>query len=319
VSEQTPGTAPIDVDTAAFLQELIDLEAPSITAGTPEEARAANSAFLAQVGIDPVEVELVEDVAIPSPDGPVAARRFRSSEDAPAVLVYFHGGGWVIGDLEGHDSFCRLLAAEAYVEVLNVDYRLAPENPFPAGLDDAMAAVRYAAEELADGRPLIVAGDSSGGNIAAAVALRARDEGGPEIALQVLFYPVLDHDLDSPSYARVGEGHLLLRDDMSWFFDHYVPDPQERSNPYVSPLRAENLSGVADAWLVIGGYDPLQHEAESYAARLEAAGVPTEVKVYDSLIHGFLTMPKAIPSTETAISETASRLRERADQLGQTG
>jgi acetyl esterase len=306
---------PIDADTAAFLQELVDAEADPITAGTVAEARVANAAFLSQVGIDRLEIELVEDVVIPSDDGPIPARRFRASADPSAVLVFFHGGGWVLGDLEGHDSFCRLLAAEADVEVLNVDYRLAPEHPFPAGLDDALAAVRWAADELADGRPLIVAGDSSGGNLAAGVALRARAEGGPEIALQALFYPVLDHDLDSPSYRRLGEGHLLLRDDMAWFLDHYVPDPADRENPYVSPLRADDLTGVADAFLVIGGYDPLAEEAENYVRRLEEAGVETEVMVYGGLIHGFLTMPKAIPSTSTAIEETVARLGERVGGL----
>jgi acetyl esterase len=303
---------PLDTDTAAFLQSLVDAEAPSITAGSPQEARAANAEFLRAVGIDPVEVELVEDVAIPTDAHSVPARRFRPAGDPAALVVFFHGGGWVLGDLEGHDGLCRLLAAEANVEVLNVDYRLAPEHPFPAALDDAMAAVRWAAETLADGRPLIVAGDSSGGNLAAAVSLRTRDEGGPAIALQVLLYPVLDADLDSAAYKRLGEGHLLLRDDMAWFFDHYVPDPGARSNPYVSPVRTDDLAGVADAYLVIGGYDPLHEEAETYARRLREAGVPTELTLHESLIHGFMTMPKAIPSTEPVIAATVARIGELA-------
>lgn len=300
--------APLDADTAAFLQELVDAEAPPITAGTPEQARAANAEFLRQVGIDPVEVELVEDLEILVGDRTVPARRFRPSPDAVAVLVYFHGGGWVLGDLEGHDTFCRLIAAEANVEVLNVDYRLAPEHPFPAGLDDAYAAVEWAAAELAGGRPLMVGGDSSGGNMAAAVSLRARDEGGPGIAWQILLYPVLDHDLETDSYRQLGEGHLLLRDDMAWFLDHYVPDPDQRAHPYVSPLRAESFADVAPAYLSIGGYDPLRDEAMAYAERLGEAGVEARMRVHESLIHGFLTMPKAIPSTEAAIAETVAEI-----------
>jgi cation diffusion facilitator CzcD-associated flavoprotein CzcO/acetyl esterase/lipase len=306
---------PLDEDTAAFLKTLADMEAPPITAGTPEEARAANAEFLRQVGIDPVDVALVQDLRISTPDGDVPARRYRDRDEPAAVLVYFHGGGWVLGDLEGHDPLCRLLAREAGVEVLNVDYRLAPEHPFPAGLNDAYAAVRWAADNLADGRPLVVAGDSSGGNLAAAVALRARDEGGPEIALQALLYPVLDHDLATDSYERLGEGHLLLRDDMAWFFDHYVPDPAQRANPYVSPLRADHLSGVAPTYLVVGGYDPLVDEALAYAQRLDEAGVAVTTRNHEELIHGFLTMPKAIPSTQRAIDEVVTEIGARVAGL----
>lgn len=300
--------ARIDKDTAAFLQELVDMNAPAITAGTPEEARDANAAFLAEVGIDPVEVEHVEDIRIPTPEGGVPARHYRPCDDSVAVVVFFHGGGWVLGDLEGHDPLCRLLATEASVEVLNVDYRLAPEHRFPLGFEDAFVAVQWATDSVAQGRPVIVSGDSSGGNLAAAVALRARDEGGPEIALQVLLYPVLDFGLTTDSYERFGEGHLLLRDDMEWFLDHYVPDVESRSNPYVSPLRAEDLSGVAPAYLALGGYDPLFDEGMAFAEKLDAAGVRVTNRIYEDLIHGFMTMPKAIPSTQRAIDEVTGEL-----------
>jgi len=299
---------PLCKDAAAFLQELADLDAPSITAGTPDEARANNAEFLRQVGIDRVEVEHVDDVSIPTPVCDIPARHYRASDSALAVVVYYHGGGWVLGDLEGHDPLCRLLAAEADVDVLNVDYRLAPEHRFPAGFEDAFAAARWAADSLADGRPLIVAGDSSGGNLAAAVALRARDEGGPEVALQVLLYPVLDHDLDTDSYRRLGEGHLLLRDDMKWFLDHYVPDVAERDNPYVSPLRADDLTGLAPVYLVVGGYDPLIDEGVAFARRLEDAGVAVKIAHYEEHIHGFLTMPKAIPSTQEVIDDVVAEI-----------
>jgi acetyl esterase len=306
--ESTTAVTPLDADAAAFLQELVDMNAPPITAGTPDEARANNAEFLRQVGIDRVEIEHVREVVIPTPDGSVPGRFYRAGESAAAVLVYLHGGGWVLGDLEGHDPLCRLLASRANVDVLNVDYRLAPEHRFPAGLDDAFAATRWAAENLADGRPLVVAGDSSGGNLAAAVALRARDEHGPEVALQVLLYPVLDHDLATASYQRVGDGHLLLRDDMAWFFGHYVPEPADRGNPYVSPLRAPELSGVAPGYLVLGGYDPLVDEGLAYATRLQDADVPVQTRTYEGMLHGFLTMPKAIPSSQAAIDEVVGEI-----------
>jgi acetyl esterase len=301
-------TVPIDADTAAFLQSLVDLGAEPITAGTPEQARAANAEFLSQVGIDPVEVAHVSDVEIPRAGATIPARHYRATDRPAAVLVFFHGGGWVLGDLEGHDPLCRLLAAEADVEVVNVDYRLAPEHIYPAALDDACAAVRWAAETLADGRPLMVAGDSSGGNLAAAAALRLRDEGGPELALQILLYPVLDADLSTPSYARLGEGHLLLRADMAWFFEQYTPHPASRMDPYVSPLRADDLTGVAAAYVVVGGYDPLLDEGLAYATRLADAGVPVQLANFQDLIHGFLTMPKAIPSTQPAIDQVVSEI-----------
>lgn len=299
---------PLDADTAAFLAQLVELNADPITAGTPDEARSANAAFLAQVGIDPVEVAEVADLEIPGPGGPIPARRYRADGESGAVILYFHGGGWVLGDLEGHDPLCRLLASETGAEVVNVNYRHAPEHPFPAAVDDAYAALEWAASELANGRPIVVAGDSAGGNLAAAIALRTRDEGGPEIALQALLYPVLDVDLETDSYKAYGEGHLLLRDDMAWFIDKYVPDAAQRDNPYVAPLRADDVAGVAPAYLAIGGYDPLRDEAVAYADRLRDAGVEVRVREYGGFIHGFLTMPKAIPSTQQAIDEVVAEL-----------
>jgi len=299
---------PLDADTAAFLAQIVEAGADPITAGTPDEARAANAEFLAQVGINPVDIEEVAAVEIPGPAGAIPARRYRDGA-AEAIVVYFHGGGWVLGDLEGHDPLCRLLASETVAEVVNVNYRHAPEDPFPAAVDDAYAALEWAAGEAA-GRPIVVAGDSAGGNLAAAVALRARDEGGPEIALQALLYPVLDVDLTTASYDAYGEGHLLLRDDMAWFVDKYLTDPAQRAHPYVAPLRAETVAGVAPAYLAVGGYDPLLDEGLAYAERLNGAGVEVRLRNYEQFIHGFLTMPKAIPSTQRAIDEVVADLGE---------
>lgn len=306
----------LDSDVAAFLDELARQEAPAISAGTVAEARANNAAFLREVGAGGPELAEVVDVEVPAADGPLGARWYRDDGPAPAVLVFLHGGGWVLGDLEGHDGLCRRLAASGAYDVLSVDYRLAPEHPFPAGLDDAFAAVRWVAGTAADGRPVVVAGDSSGGNLAAAVALRARDEGGPAIAWQVLLYPVLDRDLASGSYLRFGSGHLLTTGDMAWFFDQYVPDPAARDHPYVSPLRAADLSGVAPALVVVAGHDPLRDEGLAYAGRLAAAGVRVDVRCDEGMIHGYLTMPGAIPSTVPLIDEVVAEIRSRAGAPG---
>jgi acetyl esterase len=316
----TPSNEPVDRDTAAFLQALVERNAPPLTAGTPADARANAVEFRRRRGIDPVEIAVVEDIDIPTAEGPIAARRYSHVERASAVLVFFHGGGWVLGDLDGHDALCRLLARDAEIEVLNVDYRLAPEHPFPAAFEDAFAATCWAAQHLTAGRrPLIVAGDSSGGNLAATVALRARDEGSPEIALQILLYPILDHDLNTDSYKRMGEGFLLRRDDMAWFFDHYVPDASRRADPYVSPLRAPDLRSVAPAYIAVGGYDPLLDEAVAYARRLRDAGVQVVFKCYASLIHGFMSMPKAIPSTAKVIAEVIGDVRTLVADLSLPG
>jgi acetyl esterase len=231
----------------------------------------------------------VEDLVVEG--GQLVIRHYAPRENPAGSVVYFHGGGWVIGDLDSFEQLCLKLAVDTGCDVFSVAYRLAPEHPFPAAADDALMALIEVARRTPPHRKLVVAGDSAGGNLAAVAALRARDEGGPPLALQVLVYPVTDHDLGRPSYLANGDrGYLLTTDDMRWFWGHYVPDPATRSHPFASPLRMDDLGGLPPALIVVAGYDPLRDEGVEYAARLREAGVEVEVREFPTAVHGFLGM-----------------------------
>jgi len=229
-------------------------------------------------------------------------------------IVYFHGGGWVIGDLDTHDVQCRQLTAEAGITVVAVDYRLAPEHKFPAAVDDAWAATRWVAahgSELGlDARRLAVAGDSAGGNLAAVVALLAREAGAPAIALQVLVYPVTDVSAESQSYRDFAEGYLLTRESMRWFTNHYLKSASDADDWRASPLRAQSLAGLPPALVVTAGFDPLRDEGAAYAARLTDAGVRVDYVSYGGMIHGFMPMGRLIDTGNRAISHVAASLRQ---------
>ena len=230
------------------------------------------------------------------------------------VLVYFHGGGWVIGDLETHDVLCRQLTAEAGVSVIAVDYRLAPEHKFPAAADDAWAATRWiaahAAELGVDADRLAVGGDSAGGNLAAVVALLAREAGGPRIALQILLYPVTDLVSESQSYADLADGYMLTRDSMRWFRAQYLAKEQDAADWRVSPLRAPSLAGLPPALVVTAGYDPLRDEGEAYARRLREAGVSVDAVSFGGMIHGFVPMGRLIDTAFRGVSLITGSLRQ---------
>jgi acetyl esterase len=230
------------------------------------------------------------------------------------ALVYFHGGGWVIGDLETHDVLCRQYTAAAGISVVSVDYRLAPEHKFPAALDDAWSATRWVAAHAADlgidaGR-LAVGGDSAGGNLAAVVALRARDAGAPALALQLLLYPVTDVAAEAPSYTDFADGFMLTRESMRWFIAHYLDDRREATDWRVSPLRAASLAGVAPALVVTAGFDPLRDEGDAYARRLREAGVRVDHLCYGGMIHGFAPMGRLIDTGMRAVAHIAASLRQ---------
>jgi len=230
------------------------------------------------------------------------------------ALVYFHGGGWVIGDLETHDVLCRQLTAEAGVSVIAVDYRLAPEHKFPAAADDAWAATRWiaahAAELGVDADRLAVGGDSAGGNLAAVVALLAREAGGPRIALQILLYPVTDLVSESQSYADLADGYMLTRDSMRWFRAQYLATEQDTADWRVSPLRAPSLAGLPPALVVTAGYDPLRDEGEAYARRLREAGVSVDAVSFGGMIHGFVPMGRLIDTAFRGVSLITGSLRQ---------
>jgi acetyl esterase len=276
---------------------------------TPEQARAVVAANNANIGPGPA-VESVRDVVIPAQAGGIPARVYSPVPDAPGVVVYYHGGGWVVGSVEGWDASVRALAVASGCDVVSVDYRLAPEHIFPAAADDAYDALVWAAGSLAGGRPLVVAGDSAGGNLAAVTALRARDLGGPPISLQLLVYPVTDHDLDRPSYHEYdGREFIVNRRDMVWYWDHYTPDPAVRGNPYASPLRASDMSGLPPAYLVTAEHDPLRDEGFAYAERLKAARVPVEHRHYGSQIHGFFSFVNLLDDADKSVADAGAAIR----------
>jgi acetyl esterase len=236
-----------------------------------------------------------EDRLIPGPGGQIPIRLYRPAESSGAVLVYFHGGGWVLGNLDTHNGQCRNLAHGAGCLVIAVDYRLAPEHRFPAAADDAYAATSWVSDNAAalgvDAAKLAVVGDSAGGNLAAVVCLMARDRGGPAIAQQLLAYPVTDYAFDTPSYTENSDGLGLERATMQWFWEHYLGSDGEGSNPYASPLRAETLAGLPRAIVVACEYDVLRDEGIAYAERLRREGVPVELRCVPGVNHGFLGSP----------------------------
>jgi acetyl esterase len=248
---------------------------------------------------------VVED-SFDGPAGPVRVRVYTPDGAGPfPLVVYHHGGGFVICSLDTHDAVCRNLAADTPAVVVSVDYRLAPEHPWPAAVDDALAAVRWAvgaAEGLgADPARIVLAGDSAGGNLAAVTALGLRDGGGPPVAGQLLIYPVADTpDAGHPSYSAFATGFGLTASDMRWFFDHYVPIPSDRGDPLVSPLRAADLSGLPPAHVMTAEYDVLRDEGEAYAQRLADAGVAVEAIRFDGLNHGCVNQVGAWPSVQPA-------------------
>ena len=233
----------------------------------------------------------IQDTAIDGPAGQIPVRIYRPEGDGPfGTLVYFHGGGWVIGDLDTCDSVCREIATLADVVVVSVDYRLAPEHVFPAAVDDCYAAVLW----VANNRSLVknngkigVAGESAGGTLAAAMAQISRDSDGPELALQGLFYPVIDSKMDQESWHRNGTGFLLERPIMEWFWDTYCPNPADRKDPRTAPIYAQDLSGLAPALVVTAEFDPLFDEGQTYAEALQSAGNQVDLMACDGLVHDF--------------------------------
>jgi len=257
----------------------------------------------------------VEELDIPGLAGAIGARLYvpEPDPDAGGLLVYYHGGGHVIGNLDTHDSACRFLAHAAGVGVLSVDYRLAPEHPFPAAVEDAVAALAFAsveAERLGfDNRRIAVGGDSAGGNLAAVATLAAKAGEAPMPAFQLLIYPVCDYVEKRPSYELFPTGYLLTAAEMDWFRDHYLPDPKLRQSWRASPLRAPDHSGVAPAYLLTAGFDPLRDEGEEYARVLRAAGVPVALRRHEGLLHSFANQTAFNRPARDAMLEAAGALR----------
>jgi len=283
---------------------------------------AAREIFVASRAIlqpDPSPVGEVRDLAATGPAGEIPLRLYRgqgtdASRPQPA-LIYYHGGGWVLGNLESHDGVCRDIANAALCTVISVDYRLAPEAKFPAAADDSIAAAQWIhdnADALGiDRNRLAVGGDSAGGNLSAVVALHARDNGGPKLKLQVLIYPSTDMSSVYPSYEEFAEQLPLTRTTMDWFVDLYLKSRARDAEDWrASPLHANSLAGLPPAYVITAAMDPLRDEGEEFARALMNAGVAVETKRFDGQIHGFLTMGRIIQDSQVAIADIATELRK---------
>jgi acetyl esterase len=292
---------PLDPQVVVYLDQLEALGVPSPWEVPLEDARRTYEESAGPLFGSPGQVMAVEDL---DADG-VPVRVYRPAAGELPALVYCHGGGWVLGNRGTHDPLCRTLAARSGCTVIAVDYRLAPEHPYPAALEDAWTATEWAAERFS---PLAVAGDSAGGQLAASVALRARDT-DLALALQVLIYPVTNYAFDTQSYRENTEGPALTAAQMRWFWGQYLQDEARAAEPGCSPLQAPDLSGLPPAFVLSAEYDPLRDEAEAYARRLDQAGVPVRLRRYDGLIHGFIRMPALIDRADGAIDDVAAAVR----------
>lgn len=306
--------APVQIDGNLLcpeMQLLLRVEAllPSTTKSDVEVARSHLRSILKLVSGAPVELQRVTELTVRGADGQLGARLYVPADAGRGLLVYLHGGGWVVGDLNTHDSLCRTLAADAGIRVLSVDYRLAPEAPAPTAAEDAIAAYTWAidhAEDLGVDPTLVaVGGDSAGGNLAAVVAQQCVRRNLQQPALQVLLYPALDLVDRRPSRDLFAEGFILTEDDIIWYRDHYAPDPTIRPDPLVSPIRAEDLTGLAPTYLTTAGFDPLRDEGIEYAQALRAAGNNLTHVPHPSLTHGYanlLTLPGATRQAQTHLT-----------------
>jgi acetyl esterase len=314
---------PLHPQCKAFLDMIAASGGPPLESLPVEEARKVPYQMIELGGpVDPVAH--VGDWTIPGPVQPIRTRVYRpaSAQDLPA-LVFFHGGGFVICDLETHDRLCRKLANASGSVVVAIDYRLAPEHKFPAALDDAYAATRYVAEHPVElginPARLAVGGDSAGGTLAAAVALMARDRGAPSIRFQLMIYPLTDWDDDSPSIHEYGENYFLTRDLMKWFATQFVETAADRRQPYASPLRAADLRGLPPGMIITAECDPLRDQGEAYGRKLQDAGVPVVIKRYDGMIHPFLSICGVVDAGREAIDEAASAVRQALKETASAG
>jgi len=279
---------------------------PALGAGTPDDARAMLVTTREALGPGPAEVRM-ETLQVPTRSGSAPARCYQPAGDARGLVLYLHGGGWVCGALDDYDAFARLLAAESGCAVLMLDYRLAPEHPFPAGLEDSEDALLWIQQAgmqrlLGKRAPLIVSGDSAGGNLGIAAVRATR--GRADVALQAWFYPVTDCDMDRPSYKNYSEGMPLLASDMRWFFGHYAPQ-ELWSDPRIAVLRGD-LAGSPPTWVATSEYDVLRDEGEEYAERLRAAGVPAELQRVAGLPHGFVRLFNLVDTADAAVRSGAA-------------
>jgi len=303
---------PLDPQARAYIDEVIALGLPAPRPITPAEWRAQAEVRKAHFNVPPQPIAKSEDRIIAGPGGDLPIRIYTPDAPGPLpILVYYHGGGWVIGSVDGSDNLCRAFANLTPCIVVSVEYRLAPEAKFPAGPEDCYAATQWVADHGTEfgGDPtrIAVTGDSAGGNRAAAVSIMARDRGGPKIAYQLLIYPVTDKNFDTPSYLEKAEGYGLMRDGMIYFWDLYLENEADADSPFASVLRAD-LAGLPPALVITAEYDPLCSEGDALAEKLKAAGVPVEHISYPGQIHGFFNVGTMMKTGDVAVAAAAKSL-----------
>ncbi len=299
-----------------FYQAMVDAyrEAgrPSFHQLAPEDARAQmrDTIAAAPKAQDLPDLAKVEDMTVEGPNGPIAIRLYEPKGEVLGTCVYLHAGGWVIGDIDLSDNTCRRLSGRAGCRIVSVDYRKAPEHPYPQPLDDAWSVLTWAAGEFAGS--LAIAGESAGGNLAAACAIRARNSGGPALAGQLLAYPATDHDLGTGSYRQVGDkGWLLSTADMRWFWDHYCPEGVDREQPEISPLRVESAAGLPPMFIALAELDPLRDEGIAFASRLASEGVQVSMRCDPGMAHGYLSAAGVLAPAAEALDDAVRWLRNR--------
>ena len=307
----------LDQEAKALLEAVAKANRPAYEAVGAAAARKLYKETRAAVTPPAPEVSLVANMAAPGPHGPIPLRYYRPLGAEPRanlpVLVFYHGGGWVIGDLDTHDVVCRTLANEGQCAVVSVDYRMGPEFKFPAAVADAYAALKWVHADAAhlhvDAARIAVGGDSAGGNLAAVMALMARDTGGPGLRLQLLIYPATDMAMDTASHKAFAEGHLLTHASMTWFQMMYLNGPADTADWRASPLKAKSLADLPPAHVIVAGNDPLRDEGEAYAKALQAAGNAASFREFPGSIHGFITMGKVLPQAGEALAECGAALK----------
>lgn len=319
-----PGTVTrvaLDPGLAAILQLVDAMGLGELATGTPEEGRRGFRAMTCDIRVPELVIPVgdVEDGSLPGPVGPIPYRVYRPAAPAGAsrpTILFIHGGGWVIGDLDTHDNQARRLCRDVDAVVMSIDYRLAPEAPFPAAVEDCWAALNWAGRHIdqlgGDAARFAVAGDSAGGNLSAVMAQLARDKGGPTLAAQLLIYPAIVFHTDYPSRTENARGYLLTLADMQWFADHYVGslgDGIDLADPRLSPITAD-LAGLAPAVVVTAEFDPLRDEGEAYARALEDAGTPVTLVRFDGMIHGYFDLGPVSPAVEAAAARTCALLKD---------
>lgn len=307
---------PVDPQVAEFLKQVAAANAPPLYTLPPSQARR----LVPQISSPAEPVATVEDRVIPGLGGDIPVRIYtpRSAVQQPGrgpapIMVFFHGGGWFVGDIKSYDHLMRTFANAFDSIIVSVEYRLSPENKFPAGVEDSYSATAWASQEArslgADPTRLMVCGDSAGANLAAAVCLMARDRQGPEIAYQLLIYPVIDANFDTPSYQENATGYMLTQTAMRWYWEAYLAHPDDARNPYAAPIQAADLSKLPAAHIITAKYDPLRDEGDAYAARLKAAGVPVTTKCYETMIHGFVRRTDLYDMARQSIQDMAHEVK----------